>query len=106
MKFSSYRLGSQFVARSRFGLLKLSVTESVWILYCGKPSEDGGVKQDASATALPQLFGVLAIPKSRPGPGPGELWTKTSASEFKNVLLFYPIRFKWLSFLCDSGLCL
>ena len=37
---------------------------------------------------------------------PGESWTKTSASEFKNVRLFYPIRFKWLSFLCDSGLCL
>ena len=30
MKYSSYRLGSQSVARSRFGRLKLSVTESVW----------------------------------------------------------------------------
>ena len=36
----------------------------------------------------------------------GESWTKPSASEFKTVRLFYPIRFKWLSFLCDSGLCL
>ena len=31
MKFSSYRLGSQFVARSRFGLLKFSVTKSDWV---------------------------------------------------------------------------
>ena len=31
VQYRSYRLGSQFVARSRFGLLKLSVTESVWI---------------------------------------------------------------------------
>ena len=31
MQYRSYRLGSQFVARSRFGLLKLSVTESVWV---------------------------------------------------------------------------
>ena len=30
MQYSSYRLGSQFVARSRFGLLKLSVTKSDW----------------------------------------------------------------------------
>ena len=31
MQYSSYRLGSQFVARSRFGRLKLSVTKSVWV---------------------------------------------------------------------------
>ena len=35
MQYSSYRLGSQFVARSRFGRLKLSVTESVWIHFWG-----------------------------------------------------------------------
>ena len=35
MQFSSYRLGSQFVARSRFGRLKLSVTKSVkgWVYH-------------------------------------------------------------------------
>ena len=32
MKYSSYRLGSQFVARSRFGRLKFSVTESDWVV--------------------------------------------------------------------------
>ena len=31
MEYSSYRLGSQSVARSRFGLLKFSVTESDWV---------------------------------------------------------------------------
>jgi hypothetical protein len=30
--------------------------------------------------------------------GPSECVSKTSASEFKNVRLFYPIRLKYLSF--------
>ena len=64
MKFSSYRLGSQFVARSRFGLLKFSVTKSDWTAVQYKPSEDGGVKQGRllwSTAASPAGEGVKLV---------------------------------------------
>ena len=57
---------------------------------------------------LPLDTNKIGVKYERKGlyPLAGELWTKPSTSEFKTVDLFLPIEFKWISFLCDSRLCL
>ena len=55
MEYSSYRLGSQSVARSRFGRLKLSVTKSVWVVHTSDTYWSHRLTEHSNSTA-PQRF--------------------------------------------------
>ena len=83
MKYSSYRLGSQFVARSRFGLLKFSVTKSDWI-----PLQSSRVLLDT-----PILAGLAAVEAghdcSASGVGTGYCTTVLYCCTLNPVVLLY-----------------
>ena len=76
VKYSSYRLSSQSWTRSRFGRLKLSVTESVWnyrvAVYCMSPFRSQRIRPcrgvHAARECSPRTNRALALTVARGGP--------------------------------------